>query len=69
MFAIKTCYQRESMVGHLPREVSHITKFINDRGATVSVMLTSRQGWVGDPMQSISFHARDLPKSSLIRKI
>ena len=40
MFAIKTCDQRGTMVGHLPREVSRITKFIIDRGATVSVMLT-----------------------------
>ena len=28
------------MVGHLPREVSRITKFVIDCGATVSVMLT-----------------------------
>ena len=40
MFAIKTCDQRGTMVGHLPREVSGLTKFIIDRGATVSVMLT-----------------------------
>ena len=40
MFSIKTCNQRETMVGHLPREVSRIiTKFIIDRGATVSVLL------------------------------
>ena len=40
MFAIKTCDQRGIMVGHLPRKVSRITKFIIDRCATVSVMLT-----------------------------
>ena len=40
MFAIKTCDQRGTMVGHVPCEVSHITKFIIDHGATVSVMLT-----------------------------
>ena len=40
MFAIKTCNQRGTMVGHLFHEVSHITKFIIDRGATVSVLLT-----------------------------
>ena len=28
MFAINTCDQRGAMVDHLPREVSHITKFI-----------------------------------------
>ena len=38
MFAIKTCDHRGIMVGHLPREVSRITKFIIDRGAIV--MLT-----------------------------
>ena len=40
MFAIKTCDQRGTMVGHLPREVSRITNFIIDCGATISVMLT-----------------------------
>ena len=40
MFAIKTSDQRETMVGHLSHEVSRIIKFIIDRGATVSVMLT-----------------------------
>ena len=40
MFVIKTCDQRGTMVGHLPSEVSIITKFLTDRGATVSVMLT-----------------------------
>ena len=40
MFAVKTCDQRGTMVGHLPREVSCNTKFIIDRGAAVSVMIT-----------------------------
>ena len=40
MFAVKTCDQRGTTVGHLPCEVSHITKFIIDRGATVSVVFT-----------------------------
>ena len=40
MFAIKTCNQRGTMVGHLPCELSCITKFIIDCSATVSVMLT-----------------------------
>ena len=40
MFAIKTCDQGGTMVRHLPREVSSITKVIIDGGATVSVMLT-----------------------------
>ena len=40
LFSIKTCDQRGSMVGNLPRKVSRITKFIIDHGATVSIMLT-----------------------------
>ena len=40
IFARKTCDQRGTMVGHLRCEVSRFTKFITDRGATVSVMLT-----------------------------
>ena len=40
MFDIKTCDQRGTMADHLPREASRITKFIIDRGAIVSVMLT-----------------------------
>ena len=40
MFVIMSCHQRETMVAHLPREVSRTTRFIIDRGATVSVMLT-----------------------------
>lgn len=39
MFAIKTCDEEGRMVGHLPREVSRITKFIIDRGAKVTVEL------------------------------
>ena len=34
------CDQRGTMVGHLPPEVSRITKFIIDRSAAVSVVLT-----------------------------
>ena len=40
MFAKKTCDQRGTMAGHLPREFSCIIKFIIEHGATVSVMLT-----------------------------
>ena len=40
MFAIKTYDQRETIVGHLPCEVSRITEFIIDHGGKVSVMLT-----------------------------
>ena len=75
MFVISNCDLRGTMVGLLPCKVSHVTKFIIGRGATLSLMATgthyhiSPLVWIGDPMQSISFHARDLPKSSLIGKI
>ena len=41
-FAIKTVTSEGTTVGHLPREISRITKFFMDRGAVVSVQLTSR---------------------------
>eukprot|EP00111_Clytia_hemisphaerica_P018557 TCONS_00054890-protein len=41
-FAIKTMTSDGATVGHLPREISRITKFFMDRGAVVSVQLTSR---------------------------
>ena len=40
VFAIKTESKNGSTVGHLPREVSRITKFILDRSAKVTVTLT-----------------------------
>ena len=42
-FAIKLCSAREngSIVGHLPMEISRATKFLLDRGATVTATLTS----------------------------
>ena len=41
-FAIKVCERNsEKPVGHLPREISRVTKFIAERGATVNVELTS----------------------------
>ena len=54
MFIIKVCDQRGTMVCHLPREVSRITKVIIDHGATVSLWVpehiivdhfSSRVGW------------------------
>ena len=45
MFAIKTCrvdVGAETIVGHLPIEVSRLTKFLLDRGATVTATLTSK---------------------------
>ena len=35
MFAIKACGNNGTTVGHLPREISRVTKYILDRGATV----------------------------------
>ena len=41
-FAIKVCeIGQENPVGHLPREISRVTKFFMDRGAIVSAQLTS----------------------------
>ena len=46
MFTIKTCQkysngERGRIVGHLPIEVSRLTKFLLDRGAAVSATLIS----------------------------
>ena len=41
-FAIKVCeIGNETPVGHLPMEISRTTKFLIDRGATVTAELTS----------------------------
>ena len=44
LFAIKTCRDAEfhpQIVGHLPPEVSRFTKFLLDRGATITATLSS----------------------------
>ena len=42
VFAIKTCSKGSLQAeGHLPREISRLTKFILDRGAEVEARLTS----------------------------
>ena len=41
-FAIKTLSSDGKIVGHLPREISRVTKFFLDHGANISVKLTSR---------------------------
>ena len=42
VFATKTCSKRSlQAMGHLPREISRLTKFILDRGAEVEGRLTS----------------------------
>ena len=41
-FAIKVCEKdKNETVGHLPMEIPQVTKFLLDRGANVSVKLTS----------------------------
>ena len=44
LFAIKTCPDAEfhpQLVGHLPLEISRFTKFLLDRGATITATLSS----------------------------
>ena len=58
VFAIKTCKPDGTVVGHLPHEISRATKFLLDRGAQISAILTSTdyrrsplvQGEIGDSM-------------------
>ena len=40
-FAIKMCDTRGNIVGHLPMEISCITKFLLDRGARIEATLRS----------------------------
>ena len=40
-FAIKTVKENGEIVGHLPREISRVTKFYLDRGATMYCELSS----------------------------
>ena len=41
IFAIKTCKPDGTVVGHLPHEISRATKFLLDRAAQISAILTS----------------------------
>ena len=41
VFAIKTGNSDKNITGHLPREISRVTKFLLDRGAVVYAELTS----------------------------
>ena len=41
IFAIKTCKEDGTIVGHLPREISRVAKFILDRGASITAELIS----------------------------
>ena len=57
VYAIKTVTESNQIVGHLPREVSRMTKCLLDRGAKISLTLTSTnyrrsplvQGWLEIP--------------------
>ena len=40
MLAIKTCKSSGQIVGHLPREISRVTRFFLDRGAVVQATLS-----------------------------
>ena len=40
-FVIKVCDKNDKIVGHLPKEVSRITKFPLNRGATITAEITS----------------------------
>ena len=40
-FAIKTVTEEDQIVGHLPREISRVTKFLLDRGAKIYLTLCS----------------------------
>ena len=40
-FTIKTCKKDGMIVGHLPMEISHPTKYLLDRGARITATLTS----------------------------
>ena len=41
IYAIKTCKDDGTIVGHLPRELSRVLKFLLDRGAMISAELVS----------------------------
>ena len=41
MFAIKTCKSIGQIAGHLPREISRVTKFLLDEGAVVQATLST----------------------------
>ena len=41
MFAIKTTTANGNTVGHLPQEISRVSEFLLDRGATITAELTS----------------------------
>ena len=41
IFAIKTLNNKGEIVGHLPREISRVSKLLLDRGATIQATLTT----------------------------
>ena len=41
-FALKTVDERRETVGHLPKEISRVTKYFLDRGTSMHCKLTSR---------------------------
>ena len=48
-FAIKTVNEKGEIVGHLPKEISRVTKYLLDRGFTMYCKLSSRHHRVVHP--------------------
>ena len=56
LFAIKTCRDAEfhpQIVGHLPLEISQFTKFLLDRGATITAILSSTHYRISPLVQGV----------------
>ena len=77
-FAIKVCEtEKDEIVGHLPMEISRITKFLIDRGGNVSAKLTSTnyrrsplvQGGIEISCIVTNFNARDHCESTTYGKV
>ena len=72
-FAIKTVKENGEIVGHLPREISRVTKFCLDRGATMYSELSSNhyrrsplvQRWTRNSMSCDSENAGNEVKSAV----
>ena len=57
MFSMKVCkLNSDEMVGHLPMEISRITKFIEDRGAKTSLKIRGRHYRRSPLIQSVVNH-------------
>ena len=72
-FGIKTVHENGETVGHLPREISRVTKFFLDRGVSMHIKLLSScfkslkkfvlgSRWYGNPMYCVLQHAINFKK-------